>query len=62
MPRTAWKWTLALLGMASILFGVLALLGRRPLGDPTTTTVIALGAVLNGAVVRRLAFGRDRAV
>jgi hypothetical protein len=60
MPDTAWKWLLAVLGMASILFGVLALLGRRPLGDPATTTVIALGAVLNGAVVTRLAFGRDR--
>ena len=38
------------------------LLGRRPLGDELTTTVIELGAVLNGAVVTKLAFTPSRAV
>ena len=62
MRRTAGRLVLGLMGMAAILFGMLVLLGRRPLGDPTTITVVALGAVLNGVVVTRLAFGRDRAV
>ena len=62
MRHTIWRWVLGFLGMASILVGMLALLGRRPLGDQLTATVVALGAILNGAVVTKLAFTRDRTV
>jgi len=61
MQGTFRRVVFGFLGMAAILLGVLSLMGRQPLGD-ITPTLVALGAILNGALVTQMAFTPKRAV